>query len=100
MADSPAFDCICDLLEQETSLDRLEARGTVRIALKRSGLESRNVTPNQMTVLLERVFPAELAARGINDVDGVLGRARERVAAIEIEASNDSPEAVFQRLGG
>ena len=31
-----AFDRLCEFLEAETSFDRLEARGTVRIALKKA----------------------------------------------------------------
>ena len=48
MADAAVFDWICNRLEQDTSLDRLESRGTVRLALKSAGLDARSVTPEQM----------------------------------------------------
>ena len=66
MADAAAFECVCDELERASSLDRLEARGTVRLALKQAGLEARNVTVEQMRVILEKVLPSELASRGID----------------------------------
>ena len=33
------FDHVCDGVERGTSLDRLQSRGTVRLALKEAGLE-------------------------------------------------------------
>jgi hypothetical protein len=40
MADSASFDLVCEVLERDTSLERLEARGTVRLALKQTTLET------------------------------------------------------------
>jgi hypothetical protein len=65
MASSKVFEWLCDELEGATSFDRLEARGTVRLALKASGLDARTVTPDQVTVLIEKVLAGELTARGI-----------------------------------
>ena len=48
MADDNVFDWVCGALESATSLDRLEARGTLRLALKASGLEARTVTAEQL----------------------------------------------------
>jgi len=67
MANSPVFESTCELLEDRTSLDRLEARGTLRIALRTAGLDAAGVDLRQTTVVLERVLPQELAARGIDD---------------------------------
>ena len=41
MADLTAFEQACESLEQLTELSRLEARGTLRIALKEAGLDRR-----------------------------------------------------------
>jgi hypothetical protein len=84
MADAAAFDWMCTRLEQETSLDRLEARGTVRLALKSAGLEARNVTPDQMKVVIEKVMGEELSRRGIADAESICARLAtglERVAS-------------------
>lgn len=98
MADSPAFECICELLEQSTSLDRLESRGTVRLALKQAGLEAHNVTASQMSVILEKVLPAELTSRGVTDIEGPLERAGRALSGLDVEPDHRSPEAVFERL--
>jgi hypothetical protein len=99
MADSAVFESVCAVLEGSSSLDRLESRGTVRLALKQAGLEARTVTASQMTVVLEKVLPSELASRGVDDVDSLLAQAVSALSAIESGAQHDSPESVFARLG-
>lgn len=101
MADSAAFDFVCDQLEQQTSLDRLEARGTVRLALKQSGLEARSVTPDQMKVVVEKILPAELESRGIENAAAVCQSAMTGLAGVDAGgAAGESPDEVFRRLGG
>lgn len=102
MADQGVFDWACEELERESSLNRLEARGTVRLALRQAGLEAKSVSSEQIAVVFDRLLPQELAARGIEDAKNVC----ERVAAAARERGpgdgdgDDSPEAVFRRLGG
>jgi hypothetical protein len=101
MADAPAFDWVCSELEQRTSLDRLEARGTVRIALKEAGLDSRSLTPEQMKVVLEKVLPKELGTRGVDDADGVCrGLAGDVLSIDSGSGGGETPEEVFRRLAG
>ncbi len=100
MADSAAFDFVCGELERETSLDRLEARGTVRLALKQAGLEARSVTPDQIGVVVEKLLPTELEARGIENGAGLCGRIRTGLAGVSAGDTGETPDAVFQRLGG
>lgn len=100
LADSPAFDWTCQELEKETDFDRLEARGTVRIALKSSGLEAGSVLPDQMRVVIEKVLPGELTARGVADADGLCARMATRVTSIDSGNAAESPDEVFRRLGG
>ncbi len=100
MADSAAFGWTCEELEKETDLDRLEARGTVRIALKSSGLEAGTVRPDQMRVVIEKVLPGELSARGVADADGICNRLAGRVEGIDAGGGAESPDEVFRRLGG
>ena len=68
MAES-LFEFVAAALEQRSGLGKLEARGTLRIALKEAGLEPRTVTPEQMAVMLTRTMPKELKARGIDQAD-------------------------------
>ncbi len=100
MADSPAFDFVCGKLEELTELDRLAARGTVRLALKQAGLEARSVTPDQMKVVVERALPAELESRGVEGCDALCATLAAGVARIEVGAEPETPDAVFRRLGG
>ena len=100
MANSAAFDWTCEELERETDLDRLEARGTVRIALKSSGLEASSVQPDQMRVVIEKVLPGELNARGVADSDAICARMATGVASVSDGTAVESPDEVFKRLGG
>ncbi len=61
------FDVAAERLEHHTSLDRLEARGTLRIALKIAGLTAKSVTAAQLCVVFEKVMPDELEKRDVSD---------------------------------
>ena len=100
MADSTPFEFACSELERTTSLDRLEARGTVRLALKETGLEARSVTPGQMATVMTRVLPKELADRGIEESEATCAAIAAAISDLPDEEAADTPEAVFQRLGG
>ena len=100
MAESAAFALACEVLERDTSLDRLEARGTVRLALRAAGLEARDVNPEQMAVVVSKLLPQELESRGVGDGDGVCAALGERLAQLETPNAAETPEAVFARLGG
>jgi hypothetical protein len=100
MADTGAFDFVCAQLEAGTSLDRLEARGTVRLALKQAGFEARGVSPEQMAVVVARILPEELASRGVEDSAGLCASIGAGLQNLEAGEVGDTPDAVFQRLGG
>ncbi len=100
MADSPVFEFVSEFLEGATSLDRLESKGTVRLALKQAGLEARSVTADQMVVVLEKIMSHELATRGVADVEPLLDRLGSQLNSRNFDTESDSPEAVFARLGG
>ena len=100
MADA-LFDLAADSLEQHSPFDRLEARGTLRIALKAAGLEPKNLTGTQLQVVFEKVMPEELDSRGVSDMEDVCAAvladlARARGAAADANAT--SPDEVFRRL--
>jgi hypothetical protein len=100
MADGKAFDHVCAELEGATSLDRLAARGTVRLALKGAGLDPASTTATQMRVVLQRVLPGELARRGVSDAEDVCKAIVESLGSMQDGVGGESPEAVFARLGG
>ena len=100
MADSRCFELACEVVERDTSLDRLQARGTIRLALKAAGLDARDVTPEQMSIAVARLLPGELKARGIENGDAVCAALEARLVGMESSHGADTPEAVFARLGG
>ena len=100
MDESTVFDLVCDELEKSSSLDRLQARGTVRLALKEAGLESHSVTLEQMAAVLEKVMPGELAARGLPAVEALCASIAAQLGGISSSPVDETPEAIFARLAG
>ena len=100
MATSNVFEFVCERLEQLTSFNRLEARGTVRIALQAAGLNADAVTPAQMGVVVARTLPHELSTRGIADVGGLCRTIANGLAGFESGPARASADDVFRRLGG
>ena len=95
------FDFVADELENRTDLEKLEARGTIRLALKAAGFNPREVSSEQMAVVLEQVMPGELRPRGVDDPDKLCAELAVAVKAFkpdEGESSGTSPEDVFRRL--
>lgn len=100
MADSAAFGWTCDELERRTDLDRLEARGTIRISLQQAGLDASRVKPHEMRAVIERVLPKELVSRGIEGVEALCARLASGVVHVSPGDVGESPDEVFRRLGG
>jgi predicted YcjX-like family ATPase len=100
MADASAFDFVCGHLEQRTTLNRLEARGTVRLALKAAGLDAAHVTPAQMRTVVEKILPGELRNRAVEGPERHCTAIAALLASTQLAESggNESPEAIFARL--
>jgi len=96
------FDLAAEKLERTTDMDRLTARGTLRIALKEAGLDAHKLTLPQLRAVFERLMPKELDARGVSDAAATCETAMNEIArfadAIDF-ASSVSPDDVFKRLG-
>lgn len=86
---SPVFDRTCEELERLTTLDRLAARGTVRLGLKSAGLDVESVDAAQMSVVLRRVLPGELETRGVGDAARICDAIADALAGIKIAVSPD-----------
>jgi hypothetical protein len=100
MANSETFDRACALLEELTELSRLEARGTVRLALKQSGLDAASVLASELAVVVQAILPNELDARGVPDAGSICEKLHEDLSGISDSPKADSPESVFSRFGG
>lgn len=99
MARNPVFEFVCEQLENETALDRLEARGTVRLTLKSAGFDPSGIVASDMAAVLSRLLPKELASRGVDRSAELCGGIVRSLGAMPDERAVDSPEAVFERLG-
>ena len=100
MADSAAFEAACASLEEVGALDRLVARGTIRLVLKEAGLESRTVTGRELAVAVERLLPAALSAHGVPEPEPLCASIAKALERVENRVADDTPEAIFARLGG
>jgi hypothetical protein len=96
------FDIAAAQLEHHAGLDRLAARGTLRLALKESGLDAKCLTLQQLGVVFEKVMPKELKLRGVSDAaaacSAVVDHLANSPATADAEPASD-PEAIFRRLG-
>jgi len=99
MADSTAFERAADELEARTNLDRLEARGTLRLALKSIGLDGRSATKEQVTAVVEKMLPGELTTRGIENSGGICSEVVAALAGIQDSGIGGSALDVFERMG-
>ncbi len=100
MAKSAAFEAVADALEETTSLNRIEARGTVRIALREAGLDAASVTTAQLAVVVAKLLPGELRSRGIPDEELRCREISQRLARVlEDHRPADTLADVFRRLG-
>jgi len=97
------FDHAAEQLERHTHLNHLEARGTLRLAVKEAGLDAKSLTLPQLTAVFEKVMPSELEDRGI---EAAATTCRTILAEITRTAdpadtaSTGGSDEIFQRLGG
>lgn len=100
MPNSPVFEWVSHELETATALSRLEARGTVRLALQELGLTVTGVARGPMQFTLARVLPRLLTSRGIAAADTVCETLSKGLKSANLPLGHESPEDIFARLGG
>jgi hypothetical protein len=96
------FDLAAERLEHHTGFDSLEARGTLRIALKIAGLTAKSVTVGALCVVFEKVMPDELEKRGVSDAAVACNAVIDNLVnspALPDMASSTALDDVFARLG-
>jgi hypothetical protein len=99
--DATLFDFAAERLEHHAGFDRLEARGTLRIALKAAGLAPKSLTGTQLQAVFERVMPGELDSRGVSDMQDVCAAVLADVGSAggaAADAGATSPDDIFRRL--
>ena len=99
MAGSPSFELAATQLERRTDFDRLEARGTLRLALRAVLFDARTIDARQMAQVIERVLPDELSTRGVENATSVCTELAVAVRALQGSGDDvQSPDAIFNRL--
>lgn len=97
------FDIAAEKLEESTNMDRLAARGTLRIALKQAGLDAQNLTIPQLKAVFEKLMPKELEARGVTDAaaacTAVIANIESAASEADLTSANSTDE-IFKRLSG
>jgi hypothetical protein len=95
------FDLAAQKLEQHTGFSQLEARGTLRIALKAAGLDPRSLTLDELRVVFEKLMPGELEQRGVSDTASAckaVMRNLENAPIAATDSSSSNPDDIFRRL--
>ena len=77
MPTASAFDLAAEQLERNTPLDRLQARGTLRIAVREAGLDVKTVTARALAGVVSGGLAHELEVRGVERPDSVCTSIRD-----------------------
>lgn len=95
------FDVAAQKLERHTGFSQLEARGTLRIAVKSAGLDPKSLTPDELGAVFEKLMPGELEQRGVIDTAGACAavmRDLENAPIAATDSSSSNPDDIFSRL--
>ncbi len=84
------FEFVAEEIEKRSDLESLEARGTIRLALKSSGLTAGEVTREQMIVVIDQIMPRELHVRGVENPEAVCGELSQAVKGVEAKGDEAS----------
>ena len=95
------FDFAAQKLEQHTGFSQLEARGTLRIAVKAAGLDPKSLSVDELRVVFEKLMPGELEQRGVGEAQSACAavmRELENAPIAEGDSTSNNPDDVFRRL--
>ena len=95
------FDLAAQKLEQHTGFSQLEARGTLRIAVKSAGLDPSSLALDELRVVFEKLMPGELDQRGVKDTEGACAAVMRDLESAPIDttdSASSTPDDVFRRL--
>jgi hypothetical protein len=93
------FTTVADRLCELSDLDRLEARGTVRLAFKKAGVDVNSFGSNDVEAVFSKIMPAELAARGCDGAEAICDRILKSLEGDMPESATQSSDDIFRRLG-
>ena len=96
-------DCAAEKQEAMADLDRLEARGTLRIVLKEAGLDAKTLSLPQLEAVFNKVMPQQLELRAVDDAQAICSSVMKEVRIAGISSDGkaaSSADEIFGRLGG
>jgi hypothetical protein len=97
--DSDAFTIVADRLCELSDLDRLEARGTIRLAFKQAGVDVGCFGMDELEAVFSRVMPGELEARGCSDSQAICEAIMSSLDGALPETAARSSDEIMRRLG-
>jgi hypothetical protein len=97
--DSDSFTIVADRLQELSDLDRLEARGTIRLAFKRAGVDVASFGLDDLEAVFTTIMPEELEARGCDDARAVCDALIKSLAGDIPEKATRSRDEIMRRLG-
>lgn len=93
------FDWLAECMEKTTNLDRLQARGALRLALKDAGLDPVQLTRSYAAGVIDQVLPDRLRAMGVEDVASVCDALSRELTTLHAGADEShGAESLFARL--
>jgi hypothetical protein len=99
VADSPAFERAAEELERLSGLARLEARGTLRLALRSVGIDAKSATRLQVKAVAEQLLAPELESRGVRDAKELGAKVSASIDGVQDTAAGRSALEIFERIG-
>lgn len=101
--ESTAFLWAAEALERATRLSSMEARGTIRLALKKGGLDAATVTGDEIRLVFEKIMPSMLAVRAYDDAESICRAIVEASRNADLSSSSESKTSaatILKRLLG
>ena len=98
--DSDLFTIVADRLCELSDLDRIEARGTIRLGFKKAGVDVKSFGLDDLEAVFTKIMPAELVARGCTDSEAICDAILKSLEDAVPESVIRSSDEIMRRLGG
>ena len=98
---SDLFALVADRLEALTELDRLQARGTLRITLKMAGVDAKKFTVAELEAVFATIMPDALTRCGATNAAEVCSSVLASLPSDVLDESGDSAasrDEIMRRL--
>jgi hypothetical protein len=96
--DSDAFTIVADRLCELSDLDRIEARGTIRLAFKKAGVEPSCFGMDDVEAVFEKIMPAELEVRGCSGAQAICEGVVSSLKGVVPDTAERSSDEIMRRL--